>query len=70
MEHLKHKVVQKLVTTEDAFTLVVKTDDENVMHEIEKMRDKMQATLDYCRDVTEKRSNYRITQQRVDLIRK
>ena len=69
MEHLKHKVIQKLITTEDAFTLCVKTEDDHILREIEKMRNKMQATLDYCRDVNEKRSRYRITQERVDLIR-
>jgi len=40
-----------------------------VFKEIEKMRDKMQATLDYCRTVIDQRSPYRITQERVDLIR-
>lgn len=31
------------------------------------LRGKMQQTLDYCRDVVEKRTKYRITQERVEM---
>ncbi|MBO5552024.1 MAG: hypothetical protein J5966_08695 [Lachnospiraceae bacterium] len=67
LEHLKTKGIKSLVTTDDAFTLVVDDEPKDIMDEIEEMRKKMQKTLDYCRDVTEKRTSFRITQQRVDI---
>jgi hypothetical protein len=67
MEHLKHKVIRSLITTEDAFTMCVYTEDAELIKQIESMRDKMQRTLDYCRDVVEKRTKYRITQKHVEM---
>lgn len=65
MEHLKHKVIRSLITTDDSFTMCVYTEDAELIKQIEGVRDKMQRTLDYCRDVVEKRTKYRITQKHV-----
>ena len=67
VEHLKHKVIRSLITNEDSFIMCVYTDDEELIHQIEAVRSKMQRTLDYCREMAEKRTKYRITQRRVEM---
>lgn len=67
MEHLKHKMIRSLITTDDSFTMCVYTEDEAMIRQIENVRAKMQRTLDYCREMVEKRTKYRITQRRVIL---
>ena len=61
--YLKHEATKDLLITPDSFTMIVETDDEAVVAIIEEMRRKMQITLDYCRDVVEMRTDYRITQR-------
>lgn len=62
-----YKVIRSLITTDDSFTMCVYTEDEELIRQIENLRDKMQQTLDYCREVVEKRTKYRITQERVEM---
>ena len=66
-EHLKHKVIRSLITNEDCFIMCVYTEDEELIKQIEAVRLKMQKTLDYCREMVEKRTKYRITQRRVEM---
>ena len=66
-EHLKHKVIRSLITNEDSFIMCVYTEDEELIKQIEAVHSKMQKTLDYCREMVEKRTKYRITQRRVEM---
>jgi hypothetical protein len=65
-EHRRHMAIKDLITTYDSFIMIVKEiEDEKLYTGIVKMQDKMQRTLDYCREVAEKRSPYTITQKNV-----
>ena len=68
-EHRKVKAIQALITNTDSFTMVVQTDDEELFDAIVNMREKMQKTLDYCRNVTEERTPFHITQKTVNIER-
>ena len=69
LEFSKHNAIKSLDITDEAFTMVVSTENEDLYSSIEKLRGKMQKTLDYCRDVTEKRSTYRISQKEIHIHR-
>ena len=68
-ENRRLEAVQSMEITPDSFCLEVHTEDETIWEAIKKMVKKMQMTLDYCCDVTEKRSHFRITQRLVTLHR-
>ena len=53
----------------DRFTMDVKTDDEQIYEGLLKVQRKIRETLDLCRSVVQKRTPYRITQERIDLNR-
>ena len=57
--------ITNVKVTKKAFVMTVDTKDEEVIARIQKMIEKMQKTLDYCRDVIEKRSEFTITQKRI-----
>ena len=65
LEFSKHNAISALDITDEAFTMIVSTDKEELYSSIVKLRDKMQKTLDYCRDVTKKRSTYTISQEHI-----
>ena len=65
VENKKLMAVQSMYMTESAFVLSYLTDDENIAKAIEEMVVKMQKTLDYCRDVVHKRTDFTISQSRV-----
>ena len=51
----------------DSFVLYVNNTDPVVAIMIEHMIEKMQATLDLCRAVTQEHTKFRITQERIDV---
>ena len=53
--------------TKDAFVLYAETDEEKIYRSLKKMVEKMQRTLDECREVIEKRTPYKLTQHKVIL---
>ena len=65
LERRKHLAVRDLRVSEDAFTLLVDTDDEALLETIRGMAEKMQKTLDDCRHAVSGRTPYVITQKRI-----
>ena len=61
--------VKKLEITDEAFTVLVDTSDQNILEGVVKVTKKMQQVLDYCRDVVSHRTPYEITQMYVRLER-
>ena len=53
--------------TRSVFIIETKTEDKELYSALEEMVVKMQKTLDVCRDVTEKRTKFVISQKRVIL---
>ena len=68
-EHRKHMAVKELQISEKAFTMIVDTDDAELLKAIETLAGKMQKTLDDCRDAVIGRTPYVITQEKVVLQR-
>ena len=62
-----HKSIREVLLTEDAVVLCAKPTEPRFAALIEELAGKLQETLDYCRDAAEKRSDLRITQQRVEI---
>ncbi|MBQ5399272.1 MAG: hypothetical protein IIU14_07535 [Ruminococcus sp.] len=69
IEFGKHDAIKEVEVYEDSFVLVIRTDDENVYGNIQKMSLKMQKTLDECRRAVEGRTPYEITQKTIELKR-
>ncbi len=69
VENRKLESIRSMRMTGNAFILSCKTNDENIFTEVQSMVVKMQKTLDYCRDVTSKRSEFEIRQSKVILKR-
>ena len=69
VENRKLESIRSMRMTANAFSLSCKTDDENIFSELQIMVGKMQKTLDYCKDVTSKRSEFEIRQSKVILKR-
>ena len=68
-EHKRHRAVRDLIISKDAFTLLVDDSDPVVFGMIQRMAEKMQQTLDTCRDAVNGRTPFEITQQRILLRR-
>lgn len=64
-EHRRHRAVRDLVIGKDAFTLLIDDSDPVIYGMIKRMADKMQLTLDICRDAVNGRTPFEITQSRV-----
>ena len=60
-----HESILTVEVTRDAIVLHVRPKEPRFDALINDLAGKIQQTLDYCRDVAEKRSNLRITQERV-----
>ncbi|MCR4656358.1 MAG: ATP-binding protein [Lachnospiraceae bacterium] len=69
MENRKLAAIKSMKMTNDAFILSCETDDEAVYQSVVKAVDKMQKTLDYCREVVEQRTPFKIRQKNVILKR-
>ena len=63
-----HESIRAVDVTEDAIVLRVKPKEPRFVGLIEDLASKIQETLDYCRDVAEKRSDLRITQKKVAVV--
>ena len=64
-EHKRHRAVRDLLIDRDAFTLLIDDSDPVIVEKIKRMAEKMQQTLDTCRDAVNGRTPYEITQQRI-----
>ena len=64
-EHKRHRAVRDLLIDRDAFTLLIDDSDPVIVEKIKRMAEKMQQTLDTCRDAVNGRTPYEITQRRV-----
>ena len=63
-----HESIMSVEVDENAITLHTKPKEPRFVPIIETLAQKIQNTLDYCRDVAQKRSDLRITQQRVVIV--
>ena len=63
------EAVPELHMDEDGFVMDVSTQDEKIYRGLCEAREKMQETLDLCRDVVHARTPYRITQKTVSMRR-
>lgn len=66
-ENKKLAAVKTMKTTSKAFVLTAITDDKEVKKSLVEMAGKMQDTLDYCRDVVEKRTDFVLSQKKIIL---
>ena len=69
IENKKLMAVESVKMTKSSFILYTKTEEELILNALEKMINKMQETLDYCRDVVGRRSSFVVTQKKVILER-
>lgn len=65
LENAKHQAIKKMTIFNDRIELDVKTKDMDVYAAVEKLADKLQETLDYCVNVVEERTDYKISQKEV-----
>ena len=63
-----HESIRMVEVTENAIVLHVKPKEPRFEELIEELAGKIQETLDYCRKVAEKRSDLRITPERVEIV--
>ncbi len=68
IENKKLQAVKSMRMTGSAFVFSYTTDDQKVRESIFEMAEKMQSTLDYCREVVEKRTDFKVTQEKVLVI--
>lgn len=59
--------VSQMKMTKHAFIMTAASNKKDAINMLEEMTERMQKTLDYCREVVEKRSDFRITQSEVKL---
>lgn len=62
-----HRIIKTLHIEEDKFILDVDSSDEELYNEAVDWIRKLQETLDYCRDVVEKRTKFSIRQKTVEI---
>ena len=65
MEFKKHLAIKQLVINKDSFVMKVDTSDEEVYRGVLKLKDKLMQTLQECKEVVEKRTPYKITQNEI-----
>lgn len=68
MEFRKHQAIRRLTTDEKTFTMEVDESDEIVFKETMKLVEKLNLTLKECRDVVEKKTPFKITQEEIIVI--
>ncbi len=69
IEFMKHEAIKDLEIKDDEFIMYVSTDDDKLFSQLEVVASKMQKTLDYCRQVVDTRTKYRINQKRIRIQR-
>ena len=62
--------VKELVVSDDAFTMLVETEEPEILDSLDRMAVKMQKTLDDCRQAVLGRTPFVITQEKVLIQRK
>ncbi len=67
VENKKLQAIKSMRMTRESFILAAKTDEPEIWQSLLAMTEKMQKTLDLCRDVTHKRTPFVIQQSRVIL---
>jgi len=65
IEFMKHEAVKSLEIDENKFTMIISSDNKNILDRLNILAGKMKKTLDYCRDVVNTRTHYQITQENV-----
>ncbi len=65
IEFMKHEAVKDLEVEEKEFVMTVSTDNDVIYAGLNVLANKMKKTLDYCRDVVNARTPFRITQENV-----
>lgn len=70
LENKKLMAIKQVKMTKSAFIIEAVTDDKEIIESIDRAIIKMQETLDLCREVTEKRTKFVISQKRVVLRRR
>ena len=60
-----HEAIRTMKIEPDSFVLMVHAKDDWVMENVRDLAEKMQETLDYCREVAEKRCPIRISQSKI-----
>lgn len=68
-ENRRLEAVERMDILQDSFVLIAHTDDRLIWQDLQRMIQKMQLTLNYCREVVRLRSPYEITQKHVVLQR-
>lgn len=69
LEFDKHEAVKKVTICEDRIELDVQTDDPYLFGLISQLADKVQETLDYCVRVVDERTDFVITQKKIQIVR-
>ena len=69
IEFMKHEAVKDLEVEEKEFVMTVSTDNDVIYAGLNVLANKMKKTLDYCRDVVNARTPFRITQENVTIKR-
>ena len=69
VEFMKHDAVKGLEINEKEFIMKISTDDEKIAQGLFKVAEKMQKTLDYCRDAVNNYTPYQISQEIVKVDR-
>ena len=69
VEFMKHDAVKGLEINEKEFIMKISTDDEKIAQGLFKVAEKMQKTLDYCRDAVNDYTPYQISQEIVKVDR-
>jgi len=67
MEFMKHKAVRRLTIEKDRFLMEVDASDPAIREALAELGEKVNETLNYCSNVVERRTDFRILQNRVDI---
>jgi Na+-driven multidrug efflux pump/anti-sigma regulatory factor (Ser/Thr protein kinase) len=67
VENKKVNAIKSMIMTGSAYVLYYVTAEKEIESDIREMSVKMQKTLDYCRAITEKRSDFKIRQKKIIL---
>ncbi|MCR4589849.1 MAG: hypothetical protein K5668_03435 [Lachnospiraceae bacterium] len=65
MAFATHEAIRTIRIEPDSFVLHVKTEEEHVRESVRELAEKMQETLDYCREVADTRSRAKLSQQKI-----
>ena len=69
IEFMKHEAVKGLEIKEKEFVMYVASNDEKILNSLNVLVGKMQKTLDECRSVVNGETHYKISQEKVNIVR-